>query len=84
MKTNYSSRLENIISNKKATVGIFGMGYVGMPLSLRFSEVGYKVIGFDIDEKKIGFLNKRKSIITKIIIIFFIKSYSRMSTQCCS
>ncbi len=66
MKTNYSSRLENIISNKNATVGIFGMGYVGMPLSLRFSEVGYKVIGFDIDEKKIGFLNKGNSYIKHI------------------
>ena len=42
------------------------MGYVGMPLSLRFSEVGYKVIGFDIDEKKIGFLNKGNSYIKHI------------------
>ena len=33
-------------------IGIVGMGYVGLPLALRFAEVGFKVIGFDIDQSK--------------------------------
>jgi len=40
------------LQNKSATIGIIGLGYVGLPLSLRFSEAGYKVIGFDIDPGK--------------------------------
>ena len=34
-------------------IGIVGMGYVGLPLALRFAEVGFKVIGFDIDQSKV-------------------------------
>ena len=34
------------LSSKTATIGIIGMGYVGLPLSLRFSEVGFAVFGF--------------------------------------
>lgn len=49
------------IEEKKYTVGIFGMGYVGLPLSLRFNEVGFDVIGFDIDLNKIEAINKGKT-----------------------
>lgn len=40
------------LNSKSAIIGIVGLGYVGLPLALRFSEVGYKVIGFDIDPEK--------------------------------
>jgi UDP-N-acetyl-D-glucosamine dehydrogenase len=53
-------------SNKEATIGILGLGYVGLPLVLRFSEVGFKVIGFDIDISKIESLNKGISYIKNI------------------
>lgn len=45
------------LSGKTATIGILGMGYVGQPLALRFSSIGYKVIGFDIDQEKVDMLN---------------------------
>ncbi len=48
------------------TVGIIGLGYVGLPLAIRFSEVGYKVIGFDIDDKKVDMLNRGESYIKHI------------------
>ena len=41
-------RLERIES-RKAKVGIIGLGYVGLPLSLLFAEAGFTVTGFDID-----------------------------------
>ena len=42
------------ISNREATVGIIGLGYVGLPLALSVCEAGFKnVIGFDIDSEKI-------------------------------
>ena len=45
------------ISKKKASVGIIGLGYVGLPLAYEFSIAGFKVIGFD---KNISKLKKNK------------------------
>jgi UDP-N-acetyl-D-glucosamine dehydrogenase len=54
------------LSNKTAIIGILGLGYVGLPLMLRYAEVGYKVIGLDIDQTKVDLLNKGKSYIEHI------------------
>ena len=55
MPKSLSAALTDKIQNKEARVGIIGLGYVGMPLSLSFVKAGFKVIGFDIDNKKIDF-----------------------------
>jgi UDP-N-acetyl-D-glucosamine dehydrogenase len=52
-----------MFSEKKAVIGIVGLGYVGLPLLLRFAEQGFKVIGFDIDKSKIDKLNRGESYI---------------------
>jgi len=39
------------INTKKGIVGIIGLGYVGLPLAVRFTEVGFDTYGFDIDEE---------------------------------
>jgi UDP-N-acetyl-D-glucosamine dehydrogenase len=49
-----------------AVVGICGLGYVGLPLALRFAEVGVRVIGFDIDPLKVNALNAGLSYIERI------------------
>lgn len=54
------------LNKKTAVIGIVGLGYVGLPLMLRYSEVGYKVLGLDIDESKVASLNKGKSYIEHI------------------
>ncbi|HEX5055929.1 MAG TPA: nucleotide sugar dehydrogenase [Gammaproteobacteria bacterium] len=54
------------LNGKKAVIGIVGLGYVGLPLLLRYSEVGYRVIGFDIDAGKIEKLRAGKSYIKHI------------------
>ena len=46
-------------------IGIFGLGYVGLPLALRFTSVGFRVIGFDIDIKR-SIVNKGGSYIDHI------------------
>ena len=51
------------LTDRSAVIGIVGMGYVGLPVSLRFAEVGFKVIGFDIDPVKTGQLNNGQSYI---------------------
>jgi len=54
------------IKNKQALVGIIGLGYVGLPLVLRFCEVGFKVLGFDTDSRKVDRLNRGESYIKHI------------------
>lgn len=48
------------------SVGIIGLGYVGLPLALRFAEVGISVLGFDIDQSKIDAIHAGKSYIKHI------------------
>lgn len=62
MKTELIGKLQN----KNATIGILGLGYVGQPLFLRYSEIGYKVLGFDIDREKVDELNAGRSRIEHI------------------
>jgi UDP-N-acetyl-D-glucosamine dehydrogenase len=54
------------LTNKGATIGIVGLGYVGLPLMLRYSDVGYKVIGFDVDASKVTALMSGRSYIEHI------------------
>ncbi len=61
-----TSELSQKLSSKSATIGIIGIGYVGLPLALRFSEVGLKVIGFDINQKLIETINSGKSLFNHI------------------
>jgi len=62
VKQNFLSRIQD----KSAVIGIVGLGYVGLPLMLRFAEVGYKVLGFDIDNNKVDSLQQGKSYIEHI------------------
>lgn len=59
-------QLLNRIADKSAVIGIVGLGYVGLPLMLRFAEVGYKVLGFDIDQGKVDALMAGQSYIEHI------------------
>lgn len=54
------------IKNKSVVVGIIGLGYVGLPLSLAFAAKKISVIGFDLDEKKINLLNRGKGYLKHI------------------
>src|SRR3569623_443340 len=59
-------RILSKIRDRSAVVGIVGLGYVGLPLTLRFAEVGFRVLGFDIDPRKVDSLNSGKSYIERI------------------
>ena len=59
--------LKTKVIENKFTVGIIGLGYVGLPLALEFAHKGIKVIGFDLDEFKINkILKEKKSYIKHI------------------
>ena len=59
-------KLREKILNKKAKVGIIGLGYVGLPLALTFAKNGFKVKGIDIDKERIARLNKGDSYILDV------------------
>jgi len=60
------TRLASRIENRKAVVGIIGMGYVGLPLAHTFCSAGFKVLGFDIDVEKVEALTAGRSYIKHI------------------
>lgn len=60
---NMYNTLQQRITEKRATVGIIGLGYVGLPLARAFTQNGFSCIGYDLDEKKIESLNNGKSYI---------------------
>lgn len=51
-------QLSGRLADRSAVIGIVGMGYVGLPLALRYSEIGYAVTGFDIDPGKVANMNQ--------------------------
>lgn len=58
--------LHSRIDHRKAVVAICGLGYVGLPLALRFAQAGIKVVGIDIDLRKVEQLNAGQSYIERI------------------
>ena len=59
-------KLKQKIADSTLTLGIIGLGYVGLPLSLTFLRKGVKVIGFDLDPAKITAISQGKSYIKHI------------------
>jgi UDP-N-acetyl-D-glucosamine dehydrogenase len=62
-KTDAFGNIIDSIRDKTAKIGIIGLGYVGLPIMLRFCEEGFKVLGFDIDPAKVEELNNGRSYI---------------------
>ncbi len=54
------------IKSKQATIGIIGLGYVGLPLVIEFGRAGFQVVGLDIDPAKVEQLNRGESYIQHI------------------
>ncbi len=61
-----SVELLNKISERRAVVGVIGLGYVGLPLSVEFAKAGHTVIGFDVDERRADSINEGVSYIPDV------------------
>src|SRR5947208_3190323 len=59
-------QLKTRIQQRQARVGIIGLGYVGLPLALLYSEQKFPVTGFDIDQRKVDTIAKGGSYIYRI------------------
>ncbi len=58
--------LESKIRDHSAVVGVIGLGYVGLPLAVEFTEEGFKVVGFDVSKPKCKLVNSGKSDIADV------------------
>ena len=47
-------RINKKIQNRTAKIGVIGLGYVGLPLAIEFTQAGFDVIGIDTDDNKIN------------------------------
>ncbi len=64
--SSHLARLIARIDTRHAVIAIIGLGYVGLPLSLRYAEAGFQVLGIDIDPHKVAKLNEGASYIEHI------------------
>ncbi|MFY9937286.1 MAG: nucleotide sugar dehydrogenase [Silvibacterium sp.] len=64
--TGRAEQLQQKIESRTARIGVIGMGYVGLPLALLFSDQRFRVTGFDIDSVKVATLNGGGSYIVRI------------------
>ena len=54
---NMKERLLEKIAKRDITVGVVGLGYVGLPLAVEKAKAGFKTIGFDVQEEKVKMVN---------------------------
>ena len=55
------------LNNKTAKVGVVGLGYVGLPLSVEKANAGYHTIGFDVQDEKVNMVNEGKNYIGDVV-----------------
>lgn len=60
------SELLKKVESREAVIGVAGMGYVGLPLAVAFAQVGFSVIGVDIDEVKVAAINLGESYVEDV------------------
>lgn len=61
------STLKEKIINKTATMGVCGLGYVGLPLAVEKAKAGFNVVGFDIQEEKVNMVNAGHNYIGDVV-----------------
>jgi UDP-N-acetyl-D-glucosamine dehydrogenase len=62
----FVTTFKQTIQNREARIGVIGMGYVGLPLALLFSEQKFTVVGFDVDASKIEMLTRGESYMVRL------------------
>ena len=61
-----STDLKNKITEKKATIAVIGLGYVGLPLAVNFAKTGFSVLGLDKDKDRVSKIQQKQSYILDV------------------
>ena len=64
---NMKERLLEKIAKRDITVGVVGLGYVGLPLAVEKAKTGFKTIGFDVQEEKVKMVNEGHNYIGDVV-----------------
>ena len=72
-----NDNLLSLINKKKILIGIFGLGYIGLPRAIQFLNAGYRVTGFDKDRNKINKLKKGISYLSNVNLKSIKKNYKK-------
>ena len=64
--TGAARQLEEKISSKTATIGVVGLGYVGLPLAVEFARNGFRTIGIDLNGERVLRLNAGQNVIEDV------------------
>ncbi|MBO1511772.1 nucleotide sugar dehydrogenase [Metabacillus bambusae] len=67
MSNQIAENLLTKINSKNATIGVVGLGYVGLPLAVEKAKAGYQVIGFDVQQERVDMVNKGQNYIGDIV-----------------
>ena len=59
--------IKDKLKNKTATLGVVGLGYVGLPLAVEKAKAGFRTIGFDVQESKVEMVNAGKNYIGDVV-----------------
>ncbi|MGH9846767.1 MAG: nucleotide sugar dehydrogenase, partial [Blastocatellia bacterium] len=65
--TDYKKQLLDKIAARSASVGVVGLGYVGLPLVVEFAHSGFSAMGFEVDPRKAGAVNRGESYIPDVL-----------------
>ena len=60
-------KLLSRIAERKITVGVVGLGYVGLPLAVEKAKAGFRTIGFDVQEEKVNLVNAGHNYIGDVV-----------------
>lgn len=61
------NELRDKIIQKRAVLGVIGLGYVGLPLAVEKAKVGFRTIGFDVQKEKVDMVNTGKNYIGDVV-----------------
>ena len=64
--TSAIQQLTHRVSNRKARIGVIGLGYVGLPLAVEFARAGFVTTGIDLDARKVDAINQGASYIPDV------------------
>src|SRR5690554_5515550 len=67
MEGNSMNSIKKKLMDKTATLGVVGLGYVGLPLAVEKAKAGFKTIGFDVQESKVNMVNAGKNYIGDVV-----------------
>lgn len=67
MEGNLMNSIKKKLMDKTATLGVVGLGYVGLPLAVEKAKAGFKTIGFDVQESKVEMVNAGKNYIGDVV-----------------